>query len=147
MKIGIVGHEAKKFTPDTEAEARAVIRGILTPHLGSAGLAMVSGHCHLGGVDIWSEEEAKALGIQLDIKAPTRLSWSGKGGFEDRNRQIAAASDIVHVVVVKELPPGYDGMRFPLCYHCKTTDHVKSGACWTAKVAQGLGKTAFWHII
>jgi hypothetical protein len=31
-------------------------------------------------------------------------------------------------------------MKFDLCYHCGTKDHVKSGGCWTVKYARKLGK-------
>jgi hypothetical protein len=85
--------------------------------------------------------------VQPVVFKPTRLSWSGKGGFHDRNVQIAEHSDIVHVIVVEKLPVGYHGRRFNLCYHCGTTDHVKSGGCWTAKMAERLGKLAKWHIL
>jgi hypothetical protein len=29
----------------------------------------------------------------------------------------------------------------------RTNDHIKSGACWTAKQAMQIGKQAVWHII
>jgi hypothetical protein len=135
-KIGIVGHEAKKFTPETEAIARRIIVSLL-----SVGDVVVSGGCHLGGVDLWAEEEAKKMGLETEIYLPQKRTW--EGGFKQRNLQIAAASDVVHCIVVKEYPPDYVGMRFDYCYHCHSSDHIKSGGCWTAKKA----KKAVWHII
>lgn len=140
MKVGIVGHEAAKFTPATEAAARDTIRSLLE----QPGVThMVSGHCHIGGVDIWAEEEAAKLGVDTIIYPPRDLSWAT--GFKPRNIQIAHTSDIVHCVVVRELPPDYKGMRFSGCYHClgRNPEHVKSGGCWTAWRAV----RREWHII
>ncbi len=138
MKVGIVGHAADKFTSETEKKAKDVIRTLLNP-----GDVLVSGGCHLGGIDIWAEEIAKEIGCYDPdyIFLPRVLRW--EGGYKQRNLKIAHNSDIVHVIVVSEYPPGYEGMRFGYCYHCHTTDHVKSGGCWTGKKA----KEAMWHII
>jgi len=142
-RIGIVGHEAAKFGFDTEVEAREIIRRILKH--GEPGNVVVSGHCHLGGIDIWAEDEADRLGVEKLIFPPKSRSWSG--GFKKRNEQIAENSDEIHVIVVKSLPEWFKGRRHKLCYHCNTISHVKSGACWTAKFAQSLGKPAYWHEI
>jgi hypothetical protein len=142
LRIGIVGHEGAKFTPAGEAEAREFIRKLLTS---SVSVKLVSGACHLGGIDIWAEEEADALGVPKEIYPPKRRSWYG--GYRARNIQIAKASDEVHVIVVKTLAPSYSGMRFDSCYHCKKTSHVKSGGCWTGWYAMGLGKPAWWKEI
>lgn len=145
MIAGIVGHAAEKFTPETEAKARAIIRLILADSTGVS-----SGRSPMGGIDVWAEEEATALGIPKDrhfIFPPQRHRWDAPGGFKDRNLAIAKTSDIVHVIVVRALPPGYHGRRFRLCYHCGTTDHIKSGGCWTAHRAKAMGKRAEWHTI
>lgn len=136
MKVGIVGHEGSKFTPETEERARRIIRLLLR-----GATLMVSGGCHLGGIDIWAEEEATAVGVPTLIFKPAKLQW--EGGYKQRNLKIAENSDIVHCIVVRQLPPSYSGMRFTYCYHCKTNDHVKSGGCWTAlrcPIRQ-------WHVI
>jgi hypothetical protein len=87
--------------------------------------------------------------------------WDAPGGFRWRNLLIARDSDVVHVIVVKDYPPGYveanrgkPGKVFlrdgkPYCYHCgdRRPVHVKSGACWTAIEALKLGKKAEWHIV
>ena len=132
MKIGIVGSEAAKFTPETEQLAREAIRSLL-----SVGDAVISGGCHLGGIDKWAVEEAQKLGLDFTEHLPVVLSWTG---YKARNIKIAKQSDLLVCITVKALPEGYKGMRFPLCYHCGTKDHVKSGGCWTMKQAKKLGK-------
>ena len=129
-----------KFTAETERKAREIIRHII----GSAPditTTICSGHCHLGGIDIWAEEEANLQGLNTLIFPPKTLSW--EKGYKPRNLQIAHASDIIHCIVVKMLPPGYKGMRFTSCYHCHTDTHVKSGGCWTAKRAK---QARWWEI-
>lgn len=142
MIIGIVGAEEAKFTEDTKAAAIAIIIEVLTAD-GVTGFS--SGHCHLGGIDIWAEEIGIDLGLDPYIYQPNRRQWDG--GYKERNMKIGIRSDIVHCITVKELPPTYTGMRFPLCYHCRSTDHIKSGGCWTAKYAQRIGKPAKWWTV
>lgn len=137
MRIGIVGHEAAKFTPETEAKARIIIRRLLA----APDAVLVSGHCHLGGIDIWAEEEADALGRDKIIHPPKTLSW--ESGYKPRNLLIARDSDVCHCIVVATYPDTYAGMRFDYCYHCKTKEHIKSGGCWTAKRA----KQGEWHVV
>lgn len=159
MIIGIVGSEGKKFTTETEAKAQDIIRTLL---IREDVWGLTSGHCHLGGIDIWAEEETAHLqgigtplrddnlfGYKPDLDTfiypPKDLQWST--GYKPRNIQIAKKCNELHNITVKELPPDFKGMRFPGCYHCGAADHIKSGGCWTAKYAQKLGKPAFWHII
>ena len=136
-KIGIVGHAADKFTRRTEQLAREVIYNLLSPY----NAVLISGHCPLGGVDIWAEEIARELGRNMIIFKPRSRSWST--GYKPRNLQIARTSDIVHVIVVRDYPDRYRGMRFSSCYHCHVNTHVKSGGCWTARRAN----RAKWHEI
>jgi len=142
MIVGIVGAEAAKFTVVGEAQARAIMRELLSD---PAATLMVSGGCHLGGADIYAEEEAELRGLPMRIHKPKRLTWDT--GYKERNMRIAEDADIVHNFVVDVLPSDYDGMTFKKCYHCNTTEHIKSGGCWTAKYAQRLGKRAEWHLI
>lgn len=134
MRLGIVGHEAAKFTRATERDARVAIRGLILSH---GAREVCSGECPLGGVDIWAREEAQALGVPFTAYAPEVNVWDGaplgKIGFKQRNLQIAGA-DLVACVVVRELPHTYRGRRFYGCYHCldRTPPHTKSGGCWTA---------------
>ena len=137
--VGIVGHEGAKFEKSAELMARLIIRDLLNDE----DAVLVSGHCHLGGIDIWAEQEAKALGRAMEIFPPQDHTW--ETGFKPRNIEIASRSDIVHCIVVRELPANFTGLRHQLCYHCNAKDHVKSGGCWTAKYAQKLGKPAIWH--
>lgn len=132
--LGIVGSEGKKFTPKTEENARYLIRRLIQAYEPDL---VVSGACHLGGIDIWAIEEAKALGIDTREFPPEKRSWEY---YKKRNIQIAKASTKVVCITVAKLPRSYKGMRFPLCYHCQTTKHVKSGGCWTVKYAKASGK-------
>lgn len=137
-----MGSEAAKFTAKTEAKARDIIREIL----GRPGVdTVVSGGCHLGGIDIWAVEEAKAMGLHTVEFLPAERSWNG--GYKIRNENIANNSEETICITVRELPPGYAGMRFKLCYHCGTTDHVKSGGCWTTKYARSIGKPGYTIVI
>lgn len=145
MNIGIVGHAAEKFPPWCRDDVKFFIRGLLAAY----GSTLISGACHMGGVDVWSEEIALELKRKAIIHKPAVLNWSGRGGYRDRNLMIARYSDVIHVIVVKKLHPEFSsGITFSLCYHCGTSvsPHVKSGACWTARQAMKMGKTAIWHI-
>lgn len=145
MKIGIVGHEAAKFTATQQQSARELIHALLSLD----DCILVSGRCHLGGIDVWAEEIADALNREKQIYPPATRRWHN--GYKPRNIQIAKHSDIVHVIVVAQLPDNYTGLRFlDGCYHCNAARpaHVKSGACWTANYAKThFGKAAIWHIL
>jgi hypothetical protein len=132
MRIGIVGSEEIKFTPQTRRAAHAVIHALLRP-----GDSVVSGGCHLGGIDIWAAKIGRKLGLKTKEYLPKKLNWTG---YKARNIRIAKASDLVVCITVRKLPKKYRGMRFPMCYHCGTDKHIKSGGCWTVKYAKGLGK-------
>jgi hypothetical protein len=140
LNIAIIGHAADKFTPFSEARAKAKIIALLGP-----SDVLISGGCHLGGVDIWAEQLAEKFGNQTIIHRPAKRGWYG--GYKDRNLKIARDADVVHVIVAEEYPAEHRGLKFDYCYHCKSKDHIKSGACWTAIQAQKLGKAAHWHII
>lgn len=166
MNIGIIGSEAAKFTPVTRITAIDEIYNLIQDRRAVDGQlpTIVSGHCHLGGIDIWAEEIAREQGCTLQIFPPHQLSW--ERGYKQRNIQIAEASDKIYVITLKELPSTYKGMKFTGCYHCdkptrkhkqvamthcgKVADanHIKSGACWTAWYAiEKLDKPAEWIII
>lgn len=165
MNIGIVGHESAKFTEKGSKAARQTILDIFRDHCADGDPTIVSGHCHLGGIDIWAEDFAKALCFPTLIYPPKTRQWAT--GYMPRNLQIAKASDIVYVITVDKLPSTYTGMRFNECYHCanrtKTWElewekrvkatganekHIKSGGCWTAWAAiEKFGKAAIWKVI
>lgn len=137
MRIGIVGSESAKFTKSGEAQAKAIIRHLLTqPEVDG----VVSGGCHLGGIDIWAQEIGKDVGITVTVHKPKFFAWQA---YKYRNLLIACDSHIVHCITVKNYPLEYAGMKFTYCYHCKTSDHIKSGGCWTMKKA----KTGQLHVI
>lgn len=146
MILGIVGAEAAKFTKLGKERARdAISRRIAMPEF----YAVSSGHCHLGGIDIWAEELAVSW-RKFDpslIFAPKVLNW--KGGFYERNVMIVSASNYLLNIVVDQYPVEFGGMKFNTCYHCISAsrqlvmpkeDHVKSGGCWTMWRAQEMGK-------
>jgi hypothetical protein len=140
MKIAIIGHAADKFTPATRHEAQVLISALLLD-----ARLLISGGCHLGGIDEWAETIARSMSIPRLIHRPALRRWAG--GYRERNLRIARDCDALHVIVVARYPAEYRGMRFDRCYHCNTSDHVKSGACWTAKRAQELGRPVRWHIV
>jgi hypothetical protein len=128
VKLGIVGCAQDKFTPRTEYKARGIIFELIAEYDPEV---VVSGHCHLGGVDIYAEEIGALCGRKLEIHEPKTKRWHD--GYKPRNLLIAKA-DVVACIVVADYPPNYTGMRFSGCYHCGTRNlpHVKSGGCWTA---------------
>lgn len=140
--VGIVGSEAAKFTPASREAARELILEILS---GPDVTEVVSGGCHLGGIDQWAAEIGKELGLTVTEFLPKTHSWAS--GYMPRNLLIAQHSDIVHCITVDHLPPKYDGMTFKLCYHCKTDTHVKSGGCWTMMQARKIGKPGVLHVV
>lgn len=152
MALGIVGHAAEKFacfnpdgtldvraTRESEERARAAIRGLIERH---DPQWVISGRSPMGGVDVWAIEEARRLQVKTFEFAPRVHTWSGPGGYKERNLQIARKCDHVAVVVLREpLPNWRGGVIFPVCYHCdgKPDDpgpHVKSGGCFTARAAR-----------
>jgi hypothetical protein len=137
MKIGIVGSEASKFDAQTEEAAKEMIRAIL---LFENATTIVSGACHLGGIDIWAAEIGREQKLEIIEFKPAHMSWTY--GYKPRNIQIAETSDKVFCLTVKRLPGAYNGMVFSHCYHCGTPPdhHIKSGGCWTLKYARKLGK-------
>ncbi len=136
MVIGIVGHAADKFTAVSEERAREALRSIIERHNRPK---VVSGQCHLGGIDIWAIEEAERMGCDTQEFPPKEHNWTF--GYQPRNLQIVKASDKVYSLVVDNYPPGFAGRKWAdYCYHCERRDHIKSGGCWTAKQAVRRGK-------
>lgn len=135
MILGIVGHAADKFSEETEILVHdAIINRILT----LSPEKVVSGGCHLGGVDSWAKFHAEKLGVPFEEFLPKQLRWEPHG-YKERNLKIASTSDRVICVVVKHYPDNFRGMRFQGgCYHCKDRNppHVKSGGCWTTLKAK-----------
>lgn len=139
--VGIVGSEEAKFTSLGRGRAYQIIIELLC----RPGVTeVVSGGCHLGGIDEWAIEIGREMELPFTEFLPRQKSWEW---YKVRNIQIAERSTEVHCITVKQLPATYRGMRFPLCYHCKADDHVKSGGCWTMKYAINLGKVGQLHVV
>jgi hypothetical protein len=143
--LGIVGSEAAKFTTITERIARGIIRKEIIEHKALQPLWVVSGACHLGGIDIWAIQEAEELWCNYIEYPPAKLRW--KGGYEDRNLKIARRSHRVICITVKSLPDSFKGPRYVYCYHCKTSTHIKSGGCWTVKKAKEMDKETAVYVV
>lgn len=140
MILGIVGAEQEKFTPESEARARELIRTYLRT---GKYAGTTSGGCHLGGADIYCEEVSAEFNLPCRVYKPTVQAWApttGEIGYKMRNELIAQLADEVICITVAKFPATYKGPRFAYCYHCKTSDHVKSGGCWTVKYALRIGK-------
>jgi hypothetical protein len=147
-RIGIVGAAADKFTTLGRVRAKALIVKIITDNLPNP--VVVSGACHLGGVDAWAEEAADCSFEFPHAKRifPARnRAWGAPGGYRERNLQIVEFADEVHSIVVDCYPPSFADRKFDLCYHCGTADHVKSGGCWTVKMARRAGKPGYVHVV
>ena len=148
MKIGIIGHGEDKFNLKSRDEAISKIIDILKPlQDANNNTILVSGHSPVGGIDIWAEWVAHDLYLQMDLKIPKQNTWNSEYGYKQRNLDIAKDCDELHVILVKNYPKNYEGLKFPICYHCKTNTHIKSGACWTANQAKKLGKKVIYHFI
>jgi hypothetical protein len=140
--LGIVGAEECKFTPYGKAQAITLLRRIIShPQV----TAVVSGGCHLGGIDIWAVEMARQYGRIVTEFLPKEHSWYY--GYRIRNLQIASHSDVLHCITVPYLPATYAGKVFKYCYHCDSSTHIKSGGCWTMKEAKRMGKRWELHIV
>ena len=142
MTLGIVGAEECKFTPYGKAQALTLIRRLVS-HPDCT--AVVSGGCHLGGVDIWARQMAEQYGRQFTEFLPAERSWYY--GYRIRNLQIASHCNVLHCITVPYLPATYTGRTFRYCYHCDSTSHIKSGGCWTMKEAARMGKKTALHIV
>src|SRR5438045_912550 len=99
MRLGIVGSEQKKFTETTEAVARQIIKHLISITFADT---VVSGACHLGGIDIFAREEALKLKLKLLEFPPKKLNW--EQGYKPRNIEIAENSDEVYCITLTELP-------------------------------------------
>jgi hypothetical protein len=153
VSLGIVGGEAAKFTKQTQIRACELIEGLLRAAiLLDPEAEVVSGDCHLGGIDQWCMEVAQDLRFpdhRRIVFPPRGHAWAF---YKARNIKIAERCSKAICITVKTLPPdfrarapdgrlldGPGGWEF-FCYHCNTDQHIKSGGCWTVKHARKLGK-------
>jgi hypothetical protein len=143
VRLGIVGAAAEKFDAVTRKWAKRAIREAIDVYKPTR---VISGGCHMGGVDKWAVRIAKKMDVKTKEFPSTTRTWSGPGGFKERNLRIADECDLALCIVVEKLPEGFDGgVAFEDCYHCKSLrpSHCKSGGCWTAMQAA----FAEWNII
>ncbi len=142
MKLGIVGPPERQFTPEKRELACVVIQSAIETY---GATTVVSGRCHLGGIDIWAEDIAEAMDIPTLIFPPKVLHWSLPGGYRERNLQIAEAAELVLVIGLKEYPKTYRGVKFHDCVHCgdRNPKHIRTAGCWTAWRCERRA----WHIL
>lgn len=122
FKIVIIGADRRAWKPSQRKEAMAWIEIIFNmfPYA-----EFVSGHCHLGGVDIWVETLHKKLKIKnLTLFKPLVKKWSGRGGYKSRNTEMAEYGDLIIDIEPK---------------------NHRSGGTWTLEYAEGKGKRV-WRI-
>jgi len=121
IRVAIVGAEERKWDEKRKAKAKEIIMRILLYYKFFSGcdVVLVSGRCPKGGVDIWAEEIADALGIKKLIFPPKKHSWYW---YRKRNIQIAENCDILF-----DIEP--EGKR--------------SGGTWTLNYARKLGKYVY----
>ena len=135
ITLGIVGVEAAKLTRGGVLRAKVVIDALI---LASRADRVVSGRCHLGGIDELAIQRATVRRVPWREFPPEQEHWDY---YKKRNLQIVEASTLVVCITVTHYHPGYTKDRYPMCYHCRTDTHVKSGGCWTVKHAVKQGKT------
>ena len=114
----------------------------------------MSGGCHKGGVDIWSEMIADAIGIPKEIYLPDVHQWEDdkepmiprwgmfiiKKGYKSRNMEIGDNCDVLYC-----FEPVSDGKRTIL-----GDNGLKgrwSGGCWTYNYAKKQGKEVHMEVI
>lgn len=136
MVIGVafVGADSSKWDQRTETVVRLKIRNIMRYYMSAYPNAFIpiSGHSPKGGVDIWAEEIAKELGLEMKIFAPNVFAWEvkEKNGYKKRNIMIAEECDVLFV-----FSPSINGKV------------VWNGGLWTANYAENLGKKVHRFVI
>lgn len=128
MKVAIVG--SSHLTENEERMARQYSATILKNYLKEGSVTLISGGAK--GVDTQAEDVAKQLSIECKIFKPAEHNWDG---YKIRNLKIAQECDILYCLPTK--------LKIEPCYHYNTTDHERSGACWTLKQAKILRKKTF----
>ena len=141
ITLCIVGVEFAKLTRRGELRARLAIHDLFDEYVPDR---VISGECHLGGIDIFAREEAELAGIPFKPFPPKTLNWDG---YTARNLAMAHASDICICLTVTHYHDKYKKDRYTRCYHCNTDSHVKSGGCYTVKHAIRLGHRGETRVI
>jgi len=170
LKLGIVGPSESKWPLELIPSAIQEIYQIFLENWSwnpmasepdkESQITLVSGGCHLGGVDIWAEIVADDLGtIKKEIYKADIHQWHDKrimtpsgyygqrlpvctgimNGYKSRNIKIAKAIDMLYCVVPYK-PQA-------TCKHCNEEGHPSNGGCWTMQYAKKLGKHTELDII
>jgi len=131
-KVAIIGASGSKLDEYERFGAMKEIIKIVKQHKNPL---IISGHSPRGGVDILVELYAEEFNYPTKIIKPQVAQWGnkdGKMGYHDRNLVIASECDILYCITTR--------LKTKSCYHCKTGDHERTGACWTMKKAKEMGK-------
>lgn len=111
MILAIVGSVKLAGNRDAQRAIETVLRSYVPTLVISGGAP---------GIDTMAVETAKAWGIPVQEYRPRVMRWAARGGFKERNTQIAEACDALVRIVA--------------------TTSTTFGSGWTMLHAQGLGK-------
>lgn len=138
MRIGIIGPEKRKFTPESAQRLRALIREV-TAH----ATEIVSGQWLGNGVDLAARTIADTRGIPYTGFPPYTNELIGHGLWKRQNIVLAEYCDEVICFVLATLPPAFIGRGgkplTPLCRECGGAHYTCAG-CWTVEQARLRGK-------
>ncbi len=152
MRLAIVGAQEDRWNSFERTFIEDLIRGMLAEDEDGVRPIVISGHCPMGGVDIWAEEIAEELGCKMVIYAPEVNQWEDRitqydsnefhdKGYKSRNIQIAEACDTLVC-----FSPAFQHGKNPTLVEDIIPDNVKqieeiwNGGVWTAVYAQKIGK-------
>ena len=134
MKVAFVGADITKWDQRTETIVRLKMRNIMRYYMSAypGNFIPISGHSPKGGVDIWAEEIAKELGVEIKLFAPEVFAWErgAEVGYKKRNIMIAEECDVLYV-----FSPSVNGSV------------IWNGGLWTANYAENLGKNVHKIVI
>ena len=120
MKIGITGHRESKWKD--KQFARQVVFEVLSKFKKRITI-LGSGHCPLGGVDIWAEEFAKNNNIKLKLFPPYKNLPSPER-YLKRNREMIEWCDYLIAFISKYHPKNKGGSWYTINYARKRNELV-----------------------
>lgn len=134
MKVAFVGADITKWNQRTETVVRLKMRNIMRYYMSAypGNFIPIIGHSPKGGVDIWAEEIAKELCVEIKLFAPEVFVWErgAEVGYKKRNIMIAEECDVLYV-----FSPSVNGSV------------IWNGGLWTANYAENLGKNVHKIVI
>jgi len=128
VKIAFVGSSEKWWMPYQREEGIQFILKVINSY---DKFEVVSGGCPYGGVDIWAESIAYALGTQPKIFNPMGNGWKF---YRDRNIRIAEYCDILYCIE----PEWDDVMGANKVYIWQGKKCRRSGGIWTMEYARNV---------